>query len=44
MHRRLDDAAAMVENAFKKSTVAELIDDPSRSKPLCEFPRGGRRN
>lgn len=38
MHRRLDDAMAGVEKVFKKSTVAELLEDPNPSKPLCEFP------
>jgi Rrf2 family nitric oxide-sensitive transcriptional repressor len=38
MHRRLDDALAGVEEAFKASTVAELLADPNPSKPLCEFP------
>ena len=38
MHRRLDDAAALVEDAFRNSTVQELLDEPTTSKPLCEFP------
>jgi Rrf2 family protein len=38
MHRRLDDAAALVEEAFRNSTVQELLDEPTRSKPLCDFP------
>lgn len=38
MHRRLDDAMASVEKAFRNSTVAELLADPNPSKPLCEFP------
>ena len=28
----------MVETAFRKSTIAELIMEPARSKPLCDFP------
>ena len=40
MHRRLDEAIAMVEKAFRDSTLAELIAEPARSRPLCEFPRG----
>jgi Rrf2 family protein len=43
MHRRLDDAMAGVEKAFKKSTVAELLADPNPSKPLCEFPQSPAR-
>lgn len=38
MHRRLDDALAGVEKAFRASTLAELLADPNPSKPLCEFP------
>ncbi len=38
LHRRLDDAMAGVEKAFRSSTVAELLADPNPSKPLCEFP------
>jgi Rrf2 family protein len=38
MHRRLDDALASVEKAFRNSTLAELLADPNPSKPLCEFP------
>jgi Rrf2 family transcriptional regulator, nitric oxide-sensitive transcriptional repressor len=43
MHRRLDDAAALVESAFRKSTIAELIQEPARSKALCEFPNAPAR-
>ena len=38
MHKRLDDAMAMVETAFRQSTLAELLADPNPSKSLCEFP------
>ena len=38
LHRRLDDAMAMVEKAFSASTLAEILAEPSRSTPLCEFP------
>ena len=37
LHRRLDDAIAMVETAFASSTVAELVSDP-RKRSLCKFP------
>jgi len=39
LHKRLDDAMAMVERAFESSTLAEVIADPSESVPLCDFPR-----
>jgi Rrf2 family protein len=38
LHRRLDDALALVEKAFRESTVGDLVREPSSSKPLCEFP------
>lgn len=36
LHRRLDDAMAMVEKAFARSTIAELLAESSASVPLCE--------
>ena len=38
LHRRLDNALATVEEAFGKSTLAEILAEPSRSVPLCAFP------
>jgi Rrf2 family protein len=38
LHKRLDAALAMVEEAFGNSTLAEIIAEPTRSKPLCPFP------
>ncbi len=38
LHKRMDAALAMVEDAFASSTLAEIISEPSRSKPLCPFP------
>lgn len=38
LHRRLDDAAAMVEQAFGDTTLAELLEVPRQRKPLCRFP------
>ncbi|MCG3181794.1 MAG: HTH-type transcriptional repressor NsrR [Phycisphaerae bacterium] len=42
LHRRLDDAAESVEQAFAESTIAELLAKPTRSHPLCETPQRGR--
>ncbi len=39
LHRRLDDALAHVENAFASTTLAEILDEPSTSIPLCPFPQ-----
>jgi Rrf2 family transcriptional regulator, nitric oxide-sensitive transcriptional repressor len=38
LHRRLDDALALMEEVFDRTTLAELLADPSESVPLCEFP------
>jgi Rrf2 family protein len=38
LHRRLDNALAMVEEAFGNSTLAEVLAEPTTSKPLCDFP------
>lgn len=38
LHRRMDDALSTVEEAFRKSTLAEVLAEPTRSVPLCEFP------
>jgi len=34
LHRRLDDAMAVVEQSFKDSTLADLLAEPTTSKPL----------
>lgn len=39
LHRRLDNALAMVEKAFSQSTLAEVLAEPTTSVPLCNFPR-----
>lgn len=38
LHRRLDDALASVEAAFKETTLAEILAEPTSSPPLCESP------
>lgn len=43
LHRRLDDALAAVEEAFRQTTLAEVLAEPTESVPLCEFP-GARRD
>ena len=46
VHRQLDDAIAIVERTLRESTIADLLSEPSRNKPLCdpdETPkRGGK--
>jgi Rrf2 family protein len=38
LHRRVDNALAAVEKAFRSTTLAEILSEPTSSKPLCEFP------
>ena len=39
LHRRLDDALSLVEKSFRESTIADLLREPTTSKPLCPFPQ-----
>jgi hypothetical protein len=34
----LDNALATVEDAFRSTTLAEVLADPSPSVPLCDLP------
>jgi Rrf2 family transcriptional regulator, nitric oxide-sensitive transcriptional repressor len=36
VHRRLDDAYAMIEETFRASTIADMLSEESSSKPLCD--------
>ena len=38
LHHRVDRALASVEEAFRSTTLQEIIDEPTSSFPLCEFP------
>ena len=38
LHKRMDNAFAMVEEAFRETTLAEVLAEPTRSHPLCELP------
>lgn len=38
LHRRLDNALALVESAFGDTTLAEILAEPGDSVPLCEIP------
>ena len=39
LHRRLDNAMAAIETAFRKTSIKQLLTEPNTSKPLCAFPR-----
>jgi hypothetical protein len=38
LHARVDQALALVEEAFGSTTLAEVLATPSTSVPLCPFP------
>ena len=38
LHRRMDNALASVEAAFRQTTLAEVLAEPTNSHPLCEVP------
>lgn len=38
LHKRLDDATAIIEKSFADTTIAELLARPTASTPLCQFP------
>jgi Rrf2 family protein len=39
VHRRLDDAIAMVEKVFRESSIAELLSETAANIPLSELPQ-----
>lgn len=39
LHRRLDDALAQTIKAFRSSTLAEILAEPTGSVPLCAEAR-----
>ncbi|MCE9548595.1 MAG: Rrf2 family transcriptional regulator [Planctomycetia bacterium] len=38
LHKRMDNALASVEDAFRQTTLAEVLAEPTQSHPLCEQP------
>lgn len=39
LHKRMDDALAAMEASFRSTTLAELLDEPTSSHPLCDGPK-----
>ena len=40
LHKKIDGALAVIEETFRAATVAEILAEPTTSKPLCPFPHG----
>ena len=38
LHKRVDAALESVESAFARTTLQEILDEPTTSIPLCNFP------
>ncbi|GMV24748.1 MAG: putative HTH-type transcriptional regulator [Phycisphaerae bacterium] len=38
LHRKVDEAAAAVIELYGRTTLADLLADPNRPRPLCEVP------
>ena len=38
LHQRLDNALETVEDAFRETTLADVLAEPTQSVPLCNFP------
>jgi Rrf2 family protein len=43
LHRRMDDAMASVEAAFRSTTLAEVLAEPTGSPPLCDDTKPERK-
>lgn len=39
LHKKMDAAVAHMEQAFASTTLADVLAEPSKSVPLCDFPR-----
>lgn len=38
LHRRMDDALALIEKTFTDTTLADLLSEPEGKLPLCPYP------
>ncbi len=39
LHKKMDTALASIEDAFRGCTLADLLAEPTTSKPLCPVPQ-----
>jgi Rrf2 family nitric oxide-sensitive transcriptional repressor len=38
LHKKMDDALATVEDAFRSTTLSDILAEPTQSHPLCDAP------
>lgn len=38
LHKRLDNAMETLECSFRETTIAEILNEPTKSLPLCPLP------
>jgi Rrf2 family transcriptional regulator, nitric oxide-sensitive transcriptional repressor len=38
LHKKIDDALAELERAFREATIADILAAPTNAKPPCLFP------
>lgn len=38
LHKKMDDALAQIERVFRETSLADILAEPTTSKPLCPFP------
>lgn len=43
LHDRLDKAMASIEEAFGRTTIAEVLAEPAQGVPRCGFPHRGEK-
>lgn len=41
LHTRLDDAMGLVEDAFRETTLADMLGESSGRRKQCRFPKSG---
>ncbi len=37
LHRKMDDALALLEKMFKEATLGAMLNQPNKPHPLCDF-------
>lgn len=39
LHRKIDDATAIIERSFAETSISDILSRPTQSIPLCETPK-----